>query len=61
MEAHVKDGVLTLKVKLDPKGLSKQGKPLLATTHGFVDIPGTDLRINLNVVKAPARITLKDV
>jgi len=61
VSASVKDGVLTMKVKLDPRGLSKNGKPLLASTHGFADIPGTDLRLSLNVVKASQHITLKSV
>lgn len=58
ISASVSNGTLTMKVKLDPKGLSSKGKPLLASTHGFADVPNTDLRISLNVVKRSERVTL---
>jgi len=35
-----------------PTRVSKSGKSqVLATTHGFVAVPGTDLRISLNVIR----------
>jgi hypothetical protein len=51
MEAILKDNELTLKLILDKGKRSKSGKSMLVfTTKGFTEVPGTDLRISINVI-----------
>jgi energy-coupling factor transporter ATP-binding protein EcfA2 len=47
----VKDGELTLTVKLDQKhGLSGSGKSeIIASTDGIVDVDGTSFKLNLSL------------
>jgi hypothetical protein len=49
----VKDKKLVIEVDLTQNfGLSSTGKSeIVASTHGFVDVPNTDMKLGLNVVK----------
>lgn len=49
----VDGAVLTITIKLDEPGLrSSSGKSMVvASTEGQVDVPGTDLRLGLNVFR----------
>ena len=57
MDTKLKDGVLTITVTLDePGSLSSTGKSyVVASTHGNVLIPGTDLKMGLNVYRPVKR------
>ena len=48
---EIKDDILTIKVDLTKDlGLSKSKKSnLIATTHGLITLPETDITVNLNV------------
>jgi hypothetical protein len=57
MKATLKDNVLTVEMPLTEGKRSHSGKTMLAfTTKGFVDVPNTNLRININVT-SKKRIT----
>jgi hypothetical protein len=47
---EVKDGFLYVGIKLDTRlGQSKSGKTILiGTTHGIVQVPGTDVQLSVN-------------
>ena len=53
MEIKVNGDTLMIKAKLDKEGtLSTSGKSrVVASTHGNVPIPGTDLKMGLNVYR----------
>ena len=58
VEMSVKDNVLTIQIDLDPSRvethISNKGKgnsDVFATTEGFTTIPGTNMRIGLNVIQ----------
>ncbi len=53
MEAKVEGNVLTLKVPLSAGVPSRSsGKTLVvASSNGFMEVPGTDLKLSLNVIK----------
>jgi len=51
MEATLKDNILTVKMELTPAKRSHSGKSMLVfTSGGFKDVPGTGLRISINVM-----------
>jgi hypothetical protein len=52
MKATLKDGVLTVEMPIAEQGTrSHSGKSLLVfTTRGFKDVPGTGLKISINVM-----------
>ncbi len=44
--------VLIIEVAIGEGVMSKTGKSIVvASTNGFITIPGTDMKINLNVIK----------
>ena len=52
MDFKVTGNKLTITVTLEKGTLSSSGKSLVvATTGGFVAVEGTDLKVNLNVIK----------
>lgn len=52
MEAKLEGNELTIKVTVSSGVPSSTGKTLVvATTNGFTDVPGTDLKMSLNVIK----------
>jgi hypothetical protein len=52
MKATLKGNVLTVEMELGKGERSKSGKSLIMfTTGGFQLVEGTDLQINLNVIK----------
>jgi hypothetical protein len=52
MEAKLEGKTLTLKIELSDGQPSHSGKTIVvATTSGFTDVPGTNLRISYNVIK----------
>jgi len=52
---EVKNDILTITVNLKENfGLSKSGKNMvIATTSGNADVPGTDVKIGLNIYCKP--------
>ncbi len=49
---EVKNGNLIITCPMNGGTPSKTGKSLVvATTNGFVDVPGSDIRVNLNAIK----------
>lgn len=52
MNASIKDGIVTITFKYDPKAqyaLSKSGKNrLIASSKGNIRVPGTDLMVGCN-------------
>lgn len=54
MEAKLEGKTLTLKIELhDGYVRFLCGKRMIvATTNGFTDVPGTNLRINFNITKS---------
>jgi len=53
MEAKLEGKTLTLKIELSDGHPSHSGKSLVvATTSGFTDVPGTNLRISYNITKS---------
>jgi hypothetical protein len=53
MEAKLEGNKLTVVIPVTAGTTSSSGKSLVvATTSGFVAVPGTDLRISINVIKA---------
>jgi len=49
---EVKNGNLVITCPINGGVPSKTGKSLVvATTNGFVDVPGSDIRVNLNAIK----------
>lgn len=55
VDLTVNEGVLTISIRLDTPGLaSASGKTsVLATTEGNTVVPGTDLRLSLNLWRRP--------
>ena len=54
MEAKLVGDKLTITIPIGKGTLSSSGKNLtVATTNGFVQVPNSDLRISLNVIKKP--------
>jgi hypothetical protein len=53
VELEVKDNILTIKVDLSKSfGRSKSGKTtIVASTDGNVNVPGSDVKIGLNIYK----------
>ncbi|MBU0847550.1 hypothetical protein KKH23_10230 [Patescibacteria group bacterium] len=52
MDFKVTGNKLTIAVTLEKGTLSSSGKNLVvATTSGFVPVEGSDLKVNLNVIK----------
>jgi hypothetical protein len=52
MEAEIKDNVLILRIPLTKGTPSSTGKSLvLASTRGFIDVPNSDVKYSLNVIK----------
>ena len=53
LEIKVENGKLTIAADVSKPGeISKSGKSMiLATTNGFYTVPGTDIRVGLNVIK----------
>ena len=52
MKLEVKNGNLIITCPINGGTPSKTGKSLVvATTNGFVDVPGSDIRVNLNAIK----------
>jgi len=53
MEAKLEGKTLTVKMDISNGTPSASGKTIVvATTSGFVEVPGTSLRLSLNVIKA---------
>lgn len=53
MDITVKNGNIVITAALGAGTPSASGKTLIvATTSGFVPVPGSDLRVSLNVIKA---------
>lgn len=51
MKATLKDNILTLELPLEKGTRSHSGKSLIVySTKGFTDVPGTDLRISINII-----------
>jgi len=49
---EVKNGNLVITCPINGGVPSRTGKSLVvATTNGFVDVPGSDIRVNLNAIK----------
>jgi hypothetical protein len=49
---EVKEGKLVITCPINGGVPSRTGKSLVvATTNGFVDVPGSDIRVNLNAIK----------
>ena len=53
MEIKHKDGVITVTLDATKKGTqSKSGKStIIESTRGFMNVPGTDLQIAINLIK----------
>ena len=52
MKLEVKNGNLIITCPINGGVPSKTGKSLVvATTNGFVEVPGSDIRVNLNAIK----------
>lgn len=52
MKLEVKNGNLVITCPINGGVPSKTGKSLVvATTNGFVEVPGSDIRVNLNAIK----------
>jgi len=52
IKLEVKNGKLVITCPINGGVPSKTGKSLVvATTNGFVDVPGSDIRVNLNAIK----------
>lgn len=52
MEIKVDGNTLTIKTELTSGVSSKSGKTkVVATTSGFVDVEGSDIKVSLNVIK----------
>lgn len=51
IESSITGNTLTLRIKLDTKGTaSNSGKTVInASSHGNVSIPGTDMKMGLNI------------
>jgi len=48
-----KDGTIVIKIQPGNGVPSRTGKSLLvASTNGFVIIPGTDFKVNINMIKS---------
>ena len=51
MEMTLKDNILTVKMELTPAERSHSGKSMLVfTSGGFKEVPGTGLKISINVM-----------
>ena len=52
MEIKLEGKKLIITAELDKGTPSKTGKTMiLASTHGFVNVPGSDIKVSLNVCK----------
>lgn len=52
MEFKLVGNKLTITCTVDGATISKSGKSMLvATTNGFTQVPGTDLKVSINVIK----------
>ena len=52
MKLELKNGNLVITCPINGGVPSKTGKSIVvATTNGFVDVPGSDIRVNLNAIK----------
>ena len=52
MEAKIEGDMLTIKIRLTEGTISSSGKSLVvATSGGFIPIPGSELKISFNVIK----------
>lgn len=52
MEVKVAGDKMTIVLDLGKGTRSKSGRSLVAaTTNGFVDVPGTEYKLSLNVIK----------
>ena len=52
MDVAVKNGTMTIIMTLGAGAPSASGKTLIvASTNGFVPVPGGDLRVSVNVIK----------
>jgi len=52
LETKLEGNVLTIKVPVGAGVPSSSGKSLVvASSNGFVAVPGTDLKLSLNVIK----------
>ena len=52
MDIKVEGSTLLIKATISDGVPSSSGKTLVvATTNGFVSVPGTDLKLSLNVIK----------
>lgn len=50
MKATLKDNVLYLELPIEQGKRSHSGKSLVVfTTHGFKELPGTELKVSINV------------
>ena len=52
IKLEVKEGTLVITCPINGGVPSRTGKSLVvATTNGFADVPGSDIRVNLNAIK----------
>ena len=52
MKLEVKNGNLVITCPVNGGVPSKSGKSLIvATTNGFAEVPGSDIKVNLNAIK----------
>lgn len=52
MEMKIENNVLTITVPLTQGTPSKTGKTLVvASSNGFMEVPDTNIRVSLNVIK----------
>ncbi len=56
IECKITGDTLTIKASLDGTSRSASGKNIvLASTSGFVEVPNSDVKLSLNVIRKPKK------